>query len=63
MSRYFGYMVIEFTDGTTERFGGNRDSIHEGVLRVWTDGSYGGTRDHKSWPLINVKSYQWEDER
>lgn len=62
MSRYYDYMVIEFIDGTKERFGGNRDRVFEGVLSVWTDGSYGGTSDVKRWSLANVKSWKWEKE-
>lgn len=62
MSRYFGYMIILFTDGTTERVGGNKHAVQDGVLIVRTDSSYGSARDVRYFPLANVKSYHWEGE-
>lgn len=62
MSRYYGHLVVTFTDGTTERVGGNRHEVREGVLSVWTDASYGGMRDRRWFPLSGVRSYRWEDE-
>lgn len=34
MSRYYGYVLIDFTDGTSERVGGNRTRYlsDDGVL-------------------------------
>lgn len=59
MSRYFGYVVIDFMDDSTERVGGNRHEVREGVLQVWTE-SY-GARDHHYFPLANIKSWRWEE--
>jgi hypothetical protein len=61
MSRYYGYMVVRFMDGTEQRVGGNRDNIHEGVLVVSTDRDYGSRTDHHYFPLCNVKEYHWEE--
>lgn len=62
MNHYFDHMLIDFTDGTSERYGGNRMSLLEGILSVWTDSTLGGARDGKSWPLSGIRSYRWEEE-
>lgn len=62
MSRYYGYVLIEFTDGATERVGGNRHRVHEGQLVVLTEGSYGAITNARYFPLANVKTYRWEGE-
>lgn len=63
MSRYYGYMVITFTNGTTERVGGNRHHLAgDGtVLVVCTAPSYGGAlQDVHNYPIANIKEYHWE---
>lgn len=62
MSRFYGYMVITFMDGTTQRVGGNRDSLKgDGmVLSVYTDDGYGSLRDMHNFPIANIREYHWE---
>ena len=62
MSRYFGHVLIEFMDGTSVRIGGNRAVTHEGQLVIKTEDSYGGTRDTRWFPLVNIRSWRWENE-
>jgi hypothetical protein len=62
MSRYYGYMIVTFTDGTTQRVGGNRDHINEGVLVVSTDRGYADRTDHHYFPLCNIREYHWEEQ-
>lgn len=62
MSRYYGYVIITFIDGSEERVGGNRHAVQDGVLIIRTDTSYSGSKDVSYWPLDNVKSYRWEGE-
>ncbi len=62
MSRFYGYMIITFIDGSEERVGGNRHAVQDGVLVIRTEGSYGPSSDVSYWPLANVKSYRWEGE-
>ena len=60
MSRYYGYVVIEFIDGTTGRIGGNRHRVHEGQLIVTTENYYGNSNT-RYFPLVNIRSYHWEE--
>lgn len=62
MSRYFSYLLITFLDGSTERVGGNHHRVADGVLTVWTESSYGDRTDRRSFPLLNIREYRWEDE-
>jgi hypothetical protein len=59
--RFYGYMLIEFTDGSNDRVGGNRDRIADGVLQVYTDDGYGQWKDIRNYPLANIKEYHWEE--
>lgn len=61
MSRYFGHVLIDFMDGRTDRVGGNRTDVHEGQLIVKTVNTYGGVSDVHWFPLVNIRSYRWED--
>lgn len=62
MSRYYGHVLITFTDGTTERVGGNRDRIQDDLLVIFTtDTTYGSTKDTHKYPLINIREWYWED--
>jgi hypothetical protein len=65
MARYYGYVVITFLDGTTERVGGNRYSLNsEGtVLSIYTS-SVGdpALRDMHNYPLAGIREYHWEGE-
>lgn len=59
----YGYMVIAFLDGTTERVFGNRHHLAgDGtVLVVCTASGYGGElRDVHNYPIANIKEYHWE---
>jgi hypothetical protein len=62
MARRFGYMVITFMDGTSQRIGGNGDNLKGdgAVLSVWTDDGYGGLRDVRNFPVANIREYHWE---
>lgn len=63
MSRYYGQVIITFTDGSVEKVGGNRARTHDGILVVCTEGSYGGdARDVHHFPLVNIRSWRWEGE-
>ena len=62
MSRYYGHVLITFTDGTTERVGANKDRIQDNVLVIFTDTTYGATKDVRRYPLVNVHEWHWEDE-
>ena len=62
MSRYFGHVLIEFMDGTAARIGGNRAVIHEGQLVIKLEDNYGGTRNTRWFPLVNIRSWRWENE-
>lgn len=64
MSRYYGYVLIDFTDGTSERVGGNRTRYlsDDGVLVVYTALDYGPDTDVRHFPLANIKSWRWEGE-
>jgi hypothetical protein len=63
MSRYWGEVVITFTDGTTETVGGNRERVQDGVLTVWTqpDPGYGPGEKARRFPLINIREWHWKD--
>lgn len=58
--RYYDHVVIVFNDGTTERKGGNRQSVHHGVLHIWTEDSTGVVNGHESYPLSSIRSWGWE---
>jgi hypothetical protein len=62
MARY-GYMVITFLDGTTERIGGNGDNLKgDGtVLSVYTETGYSELRDVRNFPIANIREYHWEN--
>ena len=63
MSRYYGYVLIEFIDGSTKRVSGNEHRIHDGQLIVFTTSAYGGPdRDKRYFPLTNIKTWRWEGE-
>ncbi len=62
MSRYYGYVLIDFMDGTTERVGGNRERLGDGMLVVYTARDYGPDTDVRHFPLANIKSWRWEGE-
>lgn len=62
MSRYFGHVIVTFTDGTTQKVGGNRDRVANGVLTIWTDTTYGDIRDKVNFPLTSIRSWRWEDD-
>ena len=57
---YYDHAVITFIDGTTERGGGNRERVVDGVLHIWTEDSMGGVTDKRSYPLVSVRSWRWE---
>lgn len=61
MSRHFGHVLIDFMDGRTDRVGGNRIDVHNGQLIVKTVNSYGDASDVHWFPLVNIRSYRWED--
>lgn len=62
MKRYYGHLVIELVDGNTERVGGNRHSVADGVLTVWTETDYGLIENRRYFSLSSVISFRWEDE-
>ncbi|WP_269939030.1 hypothetical protein [Arthrobacter sp. HY1533] len=63
MSRYYGYVLITFTDGTTTRVGGNDAVTRNDQLVVKTNSDYGGAaRDVQFFPLSNIKTWRWEGE-
>lgn len=57
--RYYDYVDITFVDGATERIGGNRERVEEGVLSIWTD-SNGFIEDMVKFPLCSIRSWRWE---
>lgn len=61
MSRYYGHVLLIFTDGTTDRVGGNRTRIEDGVLTVLTARVDGVHTDLRHFVIANVKSWRWED--
>jgi hypothetical protein len=63
MSRYYGYVVFDFMDGTTDRVGGNDfEILKDGtVLQVFTRRQYGDVTDRRWFPLANIKSWRWDD--
>jgi len=61
VKRYYGHLVIELVDGSTERVGGNRHSVADGVLTVWTE-SDGFVDSRRYFSLSSVISFRWEDE-
>jgi hypothetical protein len=60
--RYYDTATITFLDGTTEKVGGNREEVRDGVLTIWTTNSYGDNRDRVQFPLSAIKSWRWEKE-
>lgn len=61
MSRYYGYVLIEFVDGSTARVGGTRLTHDGSILTICTD-TYRLTHDISQYPIANIKSWRWEDE-
>lgn len=63
MSRYYGYVLITFNDGTTERVGGNEDGIYNDQLVISTRSPYGGgSKDVRHYPLSNIREWHWEND-
>jgi len=62
MPRRYGYLLITFNDGTTERVGGTSNSLKGdgAVLSVYTETGYSELRDVRNYPIANIKEYHWE---
>ena len=61
MSRYYGHVLITFTDGKVDRVGGNRAEIRDEQVVVYTAGNYGTNTDFRHFPLVNIREWHWEE--
>ena len=63
MSDYYGYYVLTFVDGSTERVGGNDASLRDGVLTIRTLNDYSGPGGARHYPLGNLREWHKEERR
>lgn len=63
MSGYYRWVHIEFMDGTENKFYATDTRVRDGVLRIWTRSDYGPDKDVQNFPIANIKSWRWVDNR
>lgn len=61
MSGRYRRMGIEFMDGTETAIGGTGYGVDNGILTVYTDSGYGARTNVAHFPIVNIKSFGWEE--